>query len=128
MSRILVVDSHTLLRERIAELLREAGHGWHVATIADVQGMRRLFGEAGYDLVVLDTNLPGADVLALARELRRLVANTAVVLLTTADVTALHGRYSPIAGAQLVGKHELATALVPAAQRALAWREQAGRD
>lgn len=120
---ILVVDGHTLLRERIAELLREAGHGWRVVTVADAPGLRRLALEGGFDLIVLDTNLAGVDVVALAREVRRAAPDTALVLLSTADVAAMRGRYSPIAGAQLVGKHELGSALIPAVQRALAWRD-----
>lgn len=121
-----MVDSHTLLRERIAELLRESGHGWRVVTAPDTATMRRLVAADVFDLVVLDTNLPGVDVVAMARELRRADALTAIVLLTTADVGAGRTRFAPIAGAQVVGKHELATALVPAALQALAWRAQDG--
>ena len=44
-------------------------HGFNVTAVATPHRLDRLLAEPGADLVILDADLPGADVLALARRL-----------------------------------------------------------
>lgn len=79
--RLLVVEDDRRLRELEADLLR--GEGFRVETASDgEEGLRQL--EEGFDLVVLDLNLPGMDGLELLERERRAGRDTAVVI-TTAE-------------------------------------------
>lgn len=66
--RVLVVDDDPTLRALFAELLREAGH--EVVTAGDGAEAVRLAGQARFDLVLLDCEMPVLDGLAAARAIR----------------------------------------------------------
>jgi two-component system invasion response regulator UvrY len=69
--RVLLVDDHRIFREGVKRLLRETGDIACVAEAADgVQALDR-FREGGFDVAVLDVNMPhrnGFDVLACAHK------------------------------------------------------------
>lgn len=67
-SRILIVDDDEDIRELFASYL--AGFGYAVQAAESGAVMRRLLGEASFDLVLLDQRLPGEDGLTIASELR----------------------------------------------------------
>ena len=66
--RVLIVDDDAAIRETTGEYLSDKG--FEVAFAADGAEMRRSFGAAIPDVVLLDLNLPGEDGLSLTRWLR----------------------------------------------------------
>jgi two-component system invasion response regulator UvrY len=69
--RVLLVDDHRIFREGVKRLLRETGDIVCVAEAADGSEATDRFREGGFDVAVLDVNLPhrnGFDVLACARK------------------------------------------------------------
>lgn len=66
--RVLVVDDNEINREIAVELIRDAGcHAEGVANGADALGLLR---SPGWDLVVLDLEMPGMDGFSTARAIR----------------------------------------------------------
>ncbi len=69
--KILVADDHPLLREALAQVLRELDNEVAVLEAADGEAVRRLAAEhPDLDLVLLDICLPGVNGLELFDELR----------------------------------------------------------
>jgi DNA-binding NarL/FixJ family response regulator len=82
--RLVVADDSVLLREGLARLLAEAGFDV-VARAADADELLRQVARARPDVVLTDIKMPPAHTdegLVAAREIRRLHANTAVIVLS----------------------------------------------
>jgi CheY-like chemotaxis protein len=87
--RILHAEDNKLVADSIRDAL--ALEGWLVESVgAGVTALRRLTGEAHYDLLLLDNELPGVSGVELARAARRLEhrRQTPIVMLSAADVRA----------------------------------------
>jgi DNA-binding response OmpR family regulator len=84
--RVLLVEDYELLRDSLAQGLREAGF------VVDAAGD----GENGlwhaqsndYDIIILDLMLPGMDGLTVLKRLRQTNKRTCVLILTARDATA----------------------------------------
>ena len=74
MMRLLVVEDEKRLNEMIAKSLRKAGY--------EVDSADAYMASEGYDLIVLDLNLPGMDGMTLLRSLRERDRDTAVLILS----------------------------------------------
>jgi CheY-like chemotaxis protein/tetratricopeptide (TPR) repeat protein len=77
----------------VADVLRETleAEGWTVETCADgASALKRLAGDARYDLLLFDQDLPGASGLELVRTVRKLPhrRRTPVVMLSAGDCEA----------------------------------------
>lgn len=79
---LMVVDDEPELRALLGEYLGR--HGFAVCTAADAAEARQLLQTRQPALALLDVNMPGEDGLALARWLRQVHPEIAVVMLTTA--------------------------------------------
>ncbi len=81
--RILVVEDSAVLRESLAQGLREAGYA--VDAVAD--GRRGLIHArtTDYDVIILDWMLPELDGLSLLRGLREKNVGSAIIMLTARD-------------------------------------------
>src|SRR5262245_65629843 len=87
--RILVVEDHPLLRDRIAELLIESGADV-VGTACDgTQGIAAAT-EFQPDVVLLDLSLPDRSGLDVLKMLRRTVTESRVIILTAYDDAELN--------------------------------------
>jgi CheY-like chemotaxis protein len=91
-ANILYAEDDHLLRLTICELL--AGEGWHVEPCADgLVALAHLEGDARYDLLLLDNNLPGVSGLEIAARARRLPhRRNAPVVILSADCLASEAR------------------------------------
>jgi two-component system OmpR family response regulator len=77
---ILIVDDESEICEALREYLVD--EGYRVSVAPDGAAMRRVIGETGADLVLLDVVLPGEDGLALARWLRGQDPTIGIIMLT----------------------------------------------
>ena len=111
----------------MAKELLEA-QGWQVDSCTDGnEGLQRISGDAHYDLLLLDYDLPGVNGLELVRRARKLThrARTPIVVLSATPI----GASAREAGADVfLQKPQDVTALVETISRLLGEREQQGRD
>jgi DNA-binding NarL/FixJ family response regulator len=123
--RILVVEDHALLRDRIAELLLESGADV-VGTVPDgAQGLAAA-SEFRPDIVLLDLSLPDRSGLDVLKTLRRTVAESRVIILTAYEDAELKRVCLAAGAAAFVGKSQLREEL-PALLHAAITRPDAGR-
>lgn len=119
--RVLVVDTHEVMRRRVVELLRQSTLGAEVYQTGSSVVALDMVSELGIDALVIDSGHFGnPEGVALARALRRVQPPVGIVLLTALDVAALPHRFMPVLDAELVGKHEMNEHLAPALQRVIA--------
>lgn len=87
---VLIVDDEKLLARTLSTVLREAGYRIAVAGSAE-QAERHVFGEAPFDLIVVDNRLPRESGLEMVRRVRDQSVKSKVILMTayeTPDVKA----------------------------------------
>ncbi|HWB50860.1 MAG TPA: response regulator transcription factor [Stellaceae bacterium] len=83
--RILLADDHHLVREAIASYVTRAAPDIACVEASDFQQVReRLDGERRFDLVILDYRMPGMNGLAGLDEVKRLLPDTPVAVLSGA--------------------------------------------
>ncbi len=78
--RVLVVDDEEGVREGLRALLQP--EGLHIETAVTAEDAVRRISARGFDVVLLDINLPGADGLSILPRLRRGATPADVVVLT----------------------------------------------
>ena len=81
--RILLVEDDPMIAESAAESLREEGHD--VQRVSDGRNAMAQLKVHGYDFVLLDLGLPGADGMTVLRTLRAAKNTTPVIILTARD-------------------------------------------
>lgn len=91
---VLLVDDHPLFRDALANVLRVQVPGLRVRAVASLaDALRELAHDRdGFDLVLLDYRLPGADGLRCASRLRELHPELGIGLLSGVDDPTLAGR------------------------------------
>ena len=91
---VLLVDDHPLFRDGLANVLHLQAPGLKVRAVASLtQALRELAQDRdGFDLVLLDYRLPGADGLRSARRLRESYPQLAVGLLSGVEEPTLAQR------------------------------------
>ncbi len=98
MTKVLVVDDETILRDAIAEALRRAGH--EVEAFDSGRPAMDRFAAESFDLVISDLKMPGMDGIALLEEARRLAPDVPVLIITA------HGTVESAVGAMKRGAHD----------------------
>ena len=79
--RILVADDEPLVRENLGKVFRQAGYD--VTTVASGdQALAALMNGGGYDIVLSDITMPGADGLTVLRHAQEIAPQTFVILVT----------------------------------------------
>jgi two-component system OmpR family response regulator len=122
--RVLVVEDEVKMASLLRRGLREEGHAADVATTAD--DALWMAGAVGYDAIVLDVMLPGADGFEVCRRLRERGVWAPVLMLTARD--AVEDRVAGLdAGADDYLPKPFSFAELLARLRALARRRPAER-
>lgn len=78
---VLIVDDEKLLARTLSSALREAGYRITVAGSAE-QAERHVFGEAPFDLIVVDNRLPRESGIEMVRRVRDQAVKSKVILMT----------------------------------------------
>lgn len=79
---LLIADDHFLVAEAFAHLLETTGL-YRVSIARDgLEARAAIFAEGGFDLVLLDLNMPGMDSPTAIQDIVRANANGRVVILT----------------------------------------------
>lgn len=81
---ILVIEDHDDLRELTVEVLNQQGH--HAVGFPGAEELNDVF--SGFDLLIVDLNLPGEDGLSLARRFRLALPDAGIVMVTAREQAA----------------------------------------
>lgn len=95
---ILYAEANTVLMLNVTEILED--EGWRVDACADgLQALEKILSDEAYDLLLLESELPGVGGLELVRQARALAhrRDTPVIILSTTEM----GREARSAGANL---------------------------
>ena len=123
-AKILIVDDHELVRRALRSLLAEQRH-WKIYEASDGQQAIDEIQRLKPDVAILDIVMPRMSGIEAAYEMRRLVPDTKIILMSS--------HYTPEEAATLarlfgdgnfVPKSDIGKSLVPAISRIL--REEAG--
>ncbi len=123
-AKILIVDDHELVRRALRSLLAEQRH-WKIYEASDGQEAIEEIQRLKPDVAILDIVMPRMSGIEAAYEMRRLVPDTKIILMSS--------HYTPEEAATLarlfgdgnfVPKSDIGKDLVPAISRIL--REEAG--
>jgi two-component system chemotaxis response regulator CheY len=93
MSKILIVDDSSTVRDEVAGFLKK--NGLEVATAVDGKdGLAKIGANPGIKLIICDVNMPNMDGLTMAEKVRTDLGNKAVniVMLTTESSPAMKER------------------------------------
>src|SRR3990172_163837 len=82
MINVLIVDDHTIVRQGLKQILAETSDIVVTAEAQDGQEAIEKVRQNGYDVVLLDVALPGADGLSVMRVLRQEKPSVAVLVLS----------------------------------------------
>jgi DNA-binding NarL/FixJ family response regulator len=97
--KILIVDDHSILREGVAEILRQAETGMTVLQAQTIeQGLELATQHADIDAVLLDLNFPSASGLAAIAEFH--AASVAPVIMLSSSEEPGHVRQAIALGAR----------------------------
>lgn len=125
--RFVVVDDHPLYRDALVRALA----GDEVTEAADLgQLMRLLSADPGFELVLLDLNVPGADGFSGLLALRSRFPQVPVLIISASEDEALAGRSLALGASGYLGKSARADEIAAAVEAVLAggiWRGGAGR-
>lgn len=113
--RILLADDHHLVREAIASYLTRTAPDIVCAEASDFQQVReRLAGDARFDLVILDYRMPGMNGLGGLDEVKQLLPEAPVAILSGAMDAAEAERALERGAAGVIMKNLRGTALLTA--------------
>jgi len=87
--KLLVVDDDYLTRTAISLFLSQ--EGYEVKSVPDgIEAAKRLSVES-FDLVLSDFNMPGMDGLSLAKQIKQVASQTAIIIMSgSADIKPEH--------------------------------------
>jgi DNA-binding NarL/FixJ family response regulator len=82
MLKVLIVDDHPLIRKGLRQILVESVHIGMVEEASDGFQALEAARKRRFDVIVLDISLPGKDGMEVLRELKELVPDTPVLMLS----------------------------------------------
>ena len=124
-AKILVVDDQQLVRHTLRSLLTEQRH-WQVYEAEDGEAALERARQIKPDVVVMDIVMPKMSGIEATYELRRLIPDTKVVLMSShyTDEEAAH--LARLFGdGNFIEKSQIATKLVPTISRILPFESEA---
>jgi DNA-binding response OmpR family regulator len=100
------VDDEQLLVRTLSSVLSEYGYRITVAGSAE-EVAPRIFGQEGFDLVLLDNRLPGESGMQLMQRLREQAVRSKVILMTAYGTAEVRRQVERLAGEYLTKPFDL---------------------
>ncbi|MBO9202009.1 MULTISPECIES: response regulator [Niastella] len=82
MSKFLIADDHSLIRKGLSTLLREEFPGAEVCEVIDSSALIKEAVAQKWDLIISDISMPGRNILETLRQLKKMLPNTPVLILS----------------------------------------------
>ena len=101
-TRVLIVDDEPLIRWSLAETL--ADRGCDVAEAGDAQGALNAMKSDGFDVVLLDFQLPDSNDLLLLARLRAMAPEARIVLMTAFNTADMRQQALALGAFSVIGK------------------------
>jgi len=120
MTSFLVVDDHEVVRRGLKQVLAEAFPGARLAEAASAETALAAIAAGGWDLVLLDINVPGRSGLELLEEAKRLWPAMPVLMVSAYPEEEFAIRCLRLGASGYVTKDSASDELVAAARKALA--------
>ncbi len=80
--KVLIADDHEIVRHGLRDLLTREFGPMQVGEASDSRTTMQLLTSGGWDLIILDINMPGRNGLEMLSEARRLCPKTPVLILS----------------------------------------------
>jgi DNA-binding NarL/FixJ family response regulator len=120
MTRVLIADDHELLRHGLRDILTARLGKIAVGEARNAGEAIQLLIQKGWDLALLDINMPGRSGLEVLEEAKRLRPKLPVLILTSYPDEQWAVRSFKLGAAGYITKHEATEQLITAVQRVLA--------
>lgn len=120
MTRVLIADDHELLRHGLRDILTARLGKIAVGEARNAGEAIQLLIQKGWDLALLDINMPGRSGLEVLEEAKRLRPKLPVLILTSYPEEQWAVRAFKLGAAGYITKHEATEQLITAVQRILA--------
>jgi two-component system response regulator NreC len=111
---ILIADDHGVLRAGLRSLLNAESDLEVVGEAADGHETLRLAGELRPDVVLLDISMPGPDGIEVTQQLRKMLPEARVLILTAHQDVSLPREAIQAGAAGYIVKHAVDTELITA--------------
>lgn len=85
LTRVMLVDDHSIIRDLLRDALENTGEFQVVAQVADGQEAVRVVQEAAPDVIVMDVIMPVMDGIEACRAITELLPDTRVLMLTASN-------------------------------------------
>jgi DNA-binding NarL/FixJ family response regulator len=119
-TRLLIADDHAVVRQGLAEILRQALGNATVTEAADTRQAIQQLLEQEFDVVLLDINMPGRGGLEVLQEARRICPRTPVLVLSAYSEEEFAFRAFKSGAAGYLNKQTSSDELVLAVKKLLA--------
>ena len=98
--KVLIADDHAVVRRGLKDILADEFETLLVGEAQNAQDILRLVREQDWDVVVLDISMPGRSGLEVLKDLKQVVPQTPVLILTThaEELYAIRGLKAGAAG------------------------------
>jgi two-component system, NarL family, invasion response regulator UvrY len=120
MTRILIADDHEFVRRGVRQLLAEEFPKVQIGEAADSPQTLEAARKLGWDLVVLDIDMPGRSGIEVLQDLKRLYPELPVVVLTFHPEKDYALRAFKLGASGYICKNSLSAELLAAVRKALA--------
>ncbi len=120
MIRLLIVDDHEVVRRGLKQVLSEAFPGAQIGEADRFEAALAALSGGGWDLVLLDVNMPGRGGLELLEEARRSWPAVPVLVVSAYPEEEFAVRCIRLGAAGYLTKNSASAELVAAARKALA--------
>lgn len=119
MTRILIADDHAVVRRGLRDILAETVPGCEIVEAGDSATALQLLAQQGWDLMLLDINMPGRSGLEVLGDARRLHPRLPVLVLSVHPEEEFAVRAFRLGASGYVHKQSEPEGLVVAVRRLL---------
>jgi DNA-binding NarL/FixJ family response regulator len=115
--KILIVEDHEGLRTSLRQWLNTAFQDHEIRDASTGEAADKLCGEIKPELVVMDIKLPGINGLLATKQIKKMLPDTKVVMLTVYDIPSFQSEASAAGAKAFVSKNNMFRDLVPTIQK-----------
>jgi DNA-binding NarL/FixJ family response regulator len=115
--KILIVEDHEGLRSSLRQWLSTAFQNHEIRDAGTGESAVKLCGEIKPELVVMDIKLPGINGLLATKQIKKILPDTKVVMLSVYDIPSFQSEAAAAGANAFISKNNLYKELVPAIQK-----------